>query len=38
MWRIAYTKSLLSQLQVAKYLVQDDKVSYLQMLIDSLVK
>ena len=38
MWRIPYTKSLLSQLQVAKYLVQDDKVSYLQMLIDSLVK
>ena len=37
-WRIDYTKSLLSQLQVAKYLVQDDKVSYLQMLIDSLVK
>ena len=37
MWRIYYTKSLLYQLQVAKYLVQDDKVSYLQTLIDSLV-
>ena len=37
MWRIDYTKSLLSQLQMAKYLVQDDRVSELQILIDSLV-
>ena len=37
MWKIDYTKSLLSQLQMAKYLVQDDRVSELQILIDSLV-
>ena len=37
-WRVQYTRSLLSQLQEAKYLVQDDKVVYLQSLIDSLVR
>ena len=36
-WKIAYLKSLLTQLQEAKHHVQDDQVKYLQGLIDSLV-
>ena len=36
-WKIEYTRSLLRQLQEAKYSVQDDRVKYIQGLIDSLV-
>ena len=36
-WKIEYTRSLLRQLQKAKYSVQDDRVKYIQGLIDSLV-
>ena len=36
-WKIGYTRSLLRQLQEAKYSVQDDRVKYIQGLIDSLV-
>ena len=36
-WKIEYLKSLLSQLQVAKQLVQEDRIKYIQGLIDSLV-
>ena len=36
-WKIEYTRSLLRQLQEAKHSVQDDKVKYIQGLIDSLV-
>ena len=36
-WRISYMSSLLRQLQEAKHLVQEDKISQLKDLIDSLV-
>ena len=36
-WKIGYTRSLLRQLQEAKYNVQDDRVKYIQGLVDSLV-
>ena len=37
LWRIEYTRSLLTQLHDAKQQVQDDNVTYLQGLLDSLV-
>ena len=37
-WRIRYMSSLLRQLQEAKHLVQEDKISQLQDLIDSLAR
>ena len=36
-WKVAYLKTLLMQLQEAKHSVQDDRIKYLQKLIDSLV-
>ena len=36
-WKVEYLKSLLGQLQVAKQLVQEDRIDYIQDLIDSLV-
>ena len=36
-WKVKYLKSLLGQLQEAKQLVQEDRVDYIQDLIDSLV-
>ena len=36
-WRIQYARSLLIQLQDAKYQVQDDLVAYIQGLLNSLV-
>ena len=36
-WRVDYLKSLLGQLQEAQQLVQEDKITYIQDLIDSLV-
>ena len=37
-WKIRYLTSLLGQLQVAKQHVQEDKIKYIQGLIDSLVR
>jgi hypothetical protein len=36
-WKLSYLKTLLMQLQEAKHSVQDDRLKYLQRLIDSLV-
>ena len=36
-WKLPYLRSLLRQLQEAKYLVQEDRVKQTQNLIDSLV-
>ena len=36
-WKVEYLKSLLGQLQLAKQLVQEDRIDYIQDLIDSLV-
>ena len=36
-WRLPYLRSLLMQLQQAKHLAQEDRVKYIQDLIDSLV-
>ena len=37
-WKVEYLGSLLRQMQEAKYLVQGDRVTYIQGLVDSLVK
>ena len=36
-WKLPYLRSLLGQLQEAKYLVQEDRAKQIQSLIDSLV-
>ena len=36
-WKLIYLRSLLMQLQEAKHSVQEDRMKYLQGLIDSLV-
>jgi hypothetical protein len=36
-WKVKYLKSLLGQLQEAKQLVHEDRIDYIQDLIDSLV-
>ena len=38
LWKVVYLKSLLRKREEAKYLVQEDLVSQLQQLIDSLVR
>ena len=37
LWKLEYLRSLLSQLQVAKQVAQEDRIKYIQGLIDSLV-
>ena len=37
LWKLEYLRSLLSQLQVVKQVAQEDRIKYIQGLIDSLV-